>query len=218
MARAQNSGDRNAIDMLTDEHRHVQKLFKDFEKTDRADTETLRELVETTCMELQIHSMLEEELFYPALRGEVAGDETDERLNRAEVEHEVADELIAKLRELSSEDPMYCAYFAVLGEYVKHHMRDEEKELFPRAANATGLDLQQLGEDMRQRRDELYAEIESGEAEEDSEEDSGEDSEEDPEDDVEDDAIGPDDMSESTDEDEELEDEQEARDRRRTRH
>ena len=206
MARAQNSGERNVIDMLMDDHKRVQKLFKDFEKADRADTEGLRELVEATCMELQIHSMLEEELFYPAIRGQLGGDETDERLNRAEVEHEVADELIAKLQELSPDDPMYCAYFAVLGEYVKHHMREEEKELFPQAAKAAGLDLQQLGEDVRQRRDELFAEIESGEAEEDSE------------DDVEDDAIGADDMSESTADDEELEDEQEARDPRRTRH
>jgi hemerythrin-like domain-containing protein len=205
MARAQNGGERNVIDMLADDHKRVQKLFKDFEKTDRADTEGLHELVETTCMELQIHSMLEEELFYPAIREALSSDETDERLNRAEVEHEAADELIAKLQDLSPDDPMYCAYFSVLGEYVRHHIREEEKELFPLAASAAGLDLQQLAEDVRRRRDELFAEIESAEAEKDAD------------DDIEDD-IGTEDMSESTNDDEELEDEQEALDPRRTRH
>lgn len=208
MARTQKSGEPNVIDMLIEDHKRVQKLFKDFEKADRADVEGLRELVETTCMELQIHSMLEEELFYPAVRAERPADETDERLNRAEVEHEALDELIAKLQELSPDDPMYCAYFAVLGEYVRHHIREEEKELFPAAAKAEGLDLQQLGEAMRERREELFAEIESDE----TEEEPGEDLE-----DI-DDEINVGDIPDSGVEDEASEDEQQALDPRRTRH
>lgn len=203
MARTQHSGEPNVIDMLVEDHKRVQKLFKDFEKADRADAEFLRELVETTCMELQIHSMLEEELFYPALRTALAGDEMDDRVNCAEVEHEAADELIAKLQELSPEDPMYCAYFSVLAEYVRHHIREEEKDLFPRAANAAGLDLQQLAQDMDKRREELFAEIESEEADE-----------EDP-DDVED-AMSDEDATDSGGDDGALEDDQEAL--RRTRH
>jgi iron-sulfur cluster repair protein YtfE (RIC family) len=208
MARTQKSAEPNVIDMLIEDHKRVQKLFKDFEKADRADAEGLRELVETTCMELQIHSMLEEELFYPAIRVELPANETDERLNRAEVEHEAADELIAKLQELSPEDPMYLAYFAVLGEYVRHHIREEEKELFPQAAKAEGLDLQQLGEAMLQRREELFAEIESDETEEDSEDD--------PEDI--DDEISAGDIPDSGVEDGPSEDEQQTLDPRRTRH
>jgi hemerythrin-like domain-containing protein len=214
MARTQNGGEPHVIDMLMDDHRRVQRLFKDFEKADRADTESLRELVETTCMELQIHTMLEEELFYPALRSALSSDDTDQRLNRAEVEHEAADELIAKLQELSPDDPMYCAYFAVLGEYVKHHIREEEKELFPQAEKATALDLQRLGEDMRQRREELFAEIESGESDEYAED---EELEEDAEDDL-DETISSDDDISSAAEDESLDDEQESLDPRRTRH
>ena len=217
MARTQNGGEPHVIDMLMDDHRRVQKLFKDFEKADRADAESLRELVETACMELQIHSMLEEELFYPALRSALSSDETDERLNRAEVEHEAADELIAKLQELSPDDVMYCAYFAVLGEYVRHHIREEEKELFPQAEKAAALDLQQLGEDMRRRREELFAEIESGESDEGEEYvDDGEleeDSDEAP-----DEAITEDDDIASAAHDEALDDEQHSRDPRRTRH
>jgi iron-sulfur cluster repair protein YtfE (RIC family) len=208
MARTQKSGEPNVIDMLVEDHKRVQKLFRDFEKADRADVEGLRELVETTCMELQIHSMLEEELFYPAIRAELPAAETDDRVNRAEVEHEALDELIAKLQELSPDDPMYCAYFAVLGEYVRHHIREEEKELFPQAAKAEGLDLHDLGEAMRQRREELFAEIESDETEEDSDEDL---------EDIDDD-ISAGDISDSAVEDGALEDEQQALDPRRTRH
>jgi iron-sulfur cluster repair protein YtfE (RIC family) len=212
MARAHSGEERNVIDLLVEDHKRVQKLFKDFEKADRADTEGLHEIVETTCMELQIHSMLEEELFYPAIREELASDETDERLNRAEVEHEAADELIAKLQELSPDDTMYCAYFAVLGEYVRHHIREEEKELFP-LASAAGLDLQQLAADMRQRRDELFAELESAEGEDDADADGDDDAEDDAED-----AIETGDLAESATDDEELEDEPGALDPRRTRH
>jgi hemerythrin-like domain-containing protein len=217
MARTQNGGEPHVIDMLMDDHRRVQRLFKDFEKADRADAESLRELVETTCMELQIHSMLEEELFYPALRSALSSDDADERLNRAEVEHEAADELIAKLRDLSSDDPMYCAYFSVLGEYVRHHIREEEKELFPQAEKAAALDLQQLGEDMRRRREELFAEIESSESDE-SEEYVDDDDVEEVSDDDADEAITEDDDIASAAEDEALDDDSESRNPRRTRH
>jgi hemerythrin-like domain-containing protein len=205
MARTRNVGEHTVIDLLMDDHKRVQKLFKDFEKADRADAESLHDLVETTCMELQIHSMLEEELFYPAMRAALSSEQTDERLNRAEVEHEAADEIIAKLQELAPEDPMYCAYFAVLGEYVRLHIREEEKDLFPQAANAAGVDLQQLAVDMRQRREELFAEIESEEAAEETT------------DEVED-VASDEDATDSAIDDGELEDEQEALDPRRTRH
>jgi hemerythrin superfamily protein len=153
--------------MLTEDHKRVQKLFKEFEKVARDDEESVRELVETACIELQIHSMLEEEIFYPSVRAQVADDDEDAQdlLNKAEVEHETADELIAKLQELEADDPMYCAYFSVLAEYVKHHIKEEEKELFPRVEKMKALDLRQLGEDMRSRREELFAELEA-EAEE----------------------------------------------------
>lgn len=159
MAKAHSSaGERTATELLMQDHKRVQKLFRDFEKIDRADEETVRELVETACLELQIHSMLEEEIFYPAVRVQAQG-ESEDLLNEAEVEHETADDLIARLHELEPDDPMYCAYFSVLAEYVKHHIREEEHELFPKVAQMK-LDLQKLGEDMRLRREELFAEME----------------------------------------------------------
>lgn len=166
MARTRSGGERTAIDMLVQDHKRVQKLFKDFEKIDRDDGEGIRELVETACLELQIHSMLEEEIFYPAVRSRAEGQEQEDLLNEAEVEHETADDLIAKLHALEPDDPMYCAYFTVLAEYAKHHIKEEEQALFPHVEAMKGLDLNQLAEDMRLRREELFAEMERSEEEE----------------------------------------------------
>jgi hemerythrin superfamily protein len=196
-------GERTATEMLMQDHRRVQKLFKDFEKVDRDDDEAVRELVETACLELQIHSMLEEEIFYPAVRAQAQTQEEEDLLNEAEVEHESVDELIAKLHDLEADDAMYCAYFSVLIEYVKHHVKEEEQELFPRVEGMKDLDLQQLAEDMRLRREELFAEMERSEDEDAAE---GEIS------------AAADDSVPQPDEDEELEDEQEQIDISRTRH
>jgi hemerythrin superfamily protein len=163
MAKGQTVETRDAIDLLMDDHKRVDKLFGDFENVDRDDPDAVQELVEIACMELQIHSILEEEIFYPAVRAETADGDRDgqDLLNEAEVEHEMVDELIAKLQELEPDDAMYAAYFAVLAEYVKHHVGEEETELFPQV-RAMSLDLQQLAEDMRLRREELFAEMEAG--------------------------------------------------------
>lgn len=171
MAKAQS--ERDAIDVLMEDHKRVQKLFKELDKVERDDAEVMRDLVETACVELQIHSMLEDELFYPAVRAQVADDDAHNQdlLNEAEVEHESVEELIAKLQDLEPDDPMYYAYFSVLAEYVKHHIKEEEKELFPEVKKMKALDLQQLAEDMRARREELFAEIDEAgvsEAENDS--------------------------------------------------
>lgn len=194
--------ERSATDMLVQDHKRVQKLFKDFEKVDRGEHDAVLELVETACLELQIHSMLEEEIFYPAVRAHAESQEHEDLLNEAEVEHESVDELIAKLHELEPDDPMYCAYFSVLAEYVKHHVKEEEQKLFPFAEGIQGLNLVQLAEDMRLRREELFAEMERTEEEEPEAETS---------------ADGEDDTFAES-EDDELEDEQEQIEISRTRH
>ena len=166
MAKAQTGEARDAIDFLLDDHRRVDKLFRDFEAVNRDDPDVVQELVEITCMELQIHSILEEEIFYPAVRSQLADDDREhqDRLNEAEVEHETVDDMVAKLQELESDDAMYAAYFRVLSEYVRHHVKQEETDLFP-LAKTLDLDLAQLGEDMRTRREELFAEMEADEGE-----------------------------------------------------
>src|SRR3954464_4600953 len=149
MAKAQIGDARDAIDFLMDDHKRVDKLFGDFESVDRDDPDAVQELVEIACMELQIHSILEEEIFYPAVRSQLDDEDRDHHdlLNEAEVEHETVDDMVAKLQELESDDAMYAAYFNVLREYVKRHVQEEETELFPYIKQLK-LDLPQLGEDM----------------------------------------------------------------------
>ena len=205
MAKAHSGSPSDAIALLMEDHKRLQKLFKDFDGTPQDDAETLSELVETACMEVQIHAILEEELFYSAVRAHLPEDDEEHQnlLNQAEVEHESVDELVAKLQELEPDDPMYAAYFKVLAEYVKSHIRKEEKDLFPAARKMQELDLQRLAEDMRARRDQLFSEIEAGAEEGESGSDAAQD-----------DVAAADD----TYAEEETEDEQEQIDISRTRH
>jgi hemerythrin-like domain-containing protein len=142
----------DAIDMLKQDHDKVEKAFKDFEKMDRQDTETCRSLIQSVCEELKVHTTLEEEIFYPAVREAI---EDEDLMNEAAVEHETAKMLIDQLENMGTDDPNYFATFTVLGEYVKHHIKEEQGEMFP-AAKKAKVELESLGERMRARRDELF--------------------------------------------------------------
>ena len=146
-----------AIDLLKEDHDKVKKAFKEFEKMDRSDTETCRQLARSVCDDLRVHTMLEEEIFYPAVREAI---EDEDIMNEAAVEHETAKTLIGQLENMEPDDPNYFATFTVLGEYVLHHVKEEEGEMFPQAKKAKELDLQSLGEQMRARKEELMAEAE----------------------------------------------------------
>jgi hemerythrin-like domain-containing protein len=146
-----------AIDLLKEDHDKVKKAFKEFEKMDRSDTETCRQLVRSVCDDLRVHTMLEEEIFYPAVREAI---DDEDIMNEAAVEHEAAKTLIEQLENMEPDDPNYFATFTVLGEYVMHHVKEEESEMFPQAKKAEGLDLAALGEQMRTRKEELTAEME----------------------------------------------------------
>jgi hemerythrin superfamily protein len=160
MAKARSkTGQQNAIDMLLEDHKKVQKLFKDFEKLDREDTEACQEVVSTACTELKVHSMIEKELFYPAVRDQVEKEEDEDLLSEAEVEHQTVDQLVETLEGMDPGDAMYAAHFTVLSEYVKHHVQEEEKEMFPRVKKMKSLDLDALGEEMKSRKQELMTEF-----------------------------------------------------------
>jgi hemerythrin-like domain-containing protein len=141
----------DAIALLKADHDRVEQALRQFEKLDRHDTEACRRLVLQVCGELKVHTAIEEDLFYPALR-EILDDE--EILNEAAVEHETASMLIEQLENMDADDPNYHATFTVLGEYVRHHVREEESEMFPRAKKGE-IDLDALGTRMRARREEL---------------------------------------------------------------
>jgi hemerythrin-like domain-containing protein len=150
----------DAIDLLKQDHDKVEKAFKQFEKMDREDTEACTELVRTVCEDLKVHTTLEEEIFYPAARDAI---DDDDIMNEASVEHETAKMLIEQLENMQADDPNYHATFTVLGEYVRHHIKEEESEMFA-AMKKTDLDLQALGEEMRARKEELVGEAEQAHA------------------------------------------------------
>lgn len=114
-----------AIALLKKQHAEVDKLFKRFEKAKNGDKETI---VQTVCRALTIHAQIEEELFYPALRE--AGVEND-LLDEAEVEHVGVKRLVGELETMDPGDDLYDAKMKVLTEYVKHHVKEEETEMFP---------------------------------------------------------------------------------------
>jgi hemerythrin superfamily protein len=149
-----------AIDMLKQDHDKVDKAFKEFEEMDREDMAACRQLIMAVCEDLKAHSTLEEEIFYPAVREAI---EDDDIMNEASVEHETAKMLIEQLENMQEDDPNFHATFTVLGEYVRHHVKEEEGEMFP-AARKSGLDFESLAERMRERRRELLGEMEKAHA------------------------------------------------------
>ena len=143
-----------AVELLKEQHDKVKKAFKEFEKLDREDNEAQQQLVQRVCEDLKLHTTLEEELFYPAAREAI---DDEDILNEAQIEHETAKMLIEQLENMGPEDPNFHATFTVLGEYVLHHVKEEEGEMFPQVKKAD-LDLEELGARMRSRMEELMGE------------------------------------------------------------
>jgi hemerythrin superfamily protein len=141
----------DAITLLKADHDEVKQAFKEFEKMDHEDAAALEELVSHVCEALTAHTTVEEEIFYPAVRAAI---EDDDLMNEAQVEHNSARDLIELLEGMDATDPMYPATFKVLCEYVLHHAEEEEEEMFP-AAREAKLDLEELGEQIQARKDEL---------------------------------------------------------------
>jgi hemerythrin superfamily protein len=151
---------QDAIALLTDDHKTVQKLFKEYEKlVQNADQEEKAALAKQICMELAVHAQIEEEIFYPAVRDAIA--ETD-LLDEAEVEHASAKDLIAQLGAMAPGEELYDAKVTVLGEYVNHHITEEQDEMFPKVKKAK-LDTASLGAELLERKQELQAELGVGE-------------------------------------------------------
>ena len=143
----------DAVALLKADHRKVEELFESFEKAHDADRK--EKLVKQICTELVIHAQIEEEIFYPAVREAI--EETD-LLDEAEVEHASAKDLIAQLSTMAPGDELYDAKVTVLGEYVNHHISEEQDEMFPQAKKAE-LDTASLGAELLERKQELQAEI-----------------------------------------------------------
>ena len=155
---AKKAASADAIKLLTEDHKEVRALFKEFEKLrqdEEADGEDKEALALQICALLTVHTQLEEEIFYPAAREAI--EETD-LLDEATVEHASAKDLIEQIESMSADEELYDARVTVLSEYVEHHVKEEEGELFPKLKKA-GLDLAALGEELSARKQELMAEV-----------------------------------------------------------
>jgi hemerythrin superfamily protein len=144
----------DAIALLKQDHRAVEALFEEFEEADESEQS---ELATRICQMLTVHAQIEEEYLYPQAK-EAFGEEDDEMVYEAEIEHGSAKELIAKIEASTAEDPQFKPLVKVLSEYIKHHVKEEEKELFP-SLKDTELDLKELGSQLAQRKMELMEQM-----------------------------------------------------------
>jgi hypothetical protein len=146
--------DPSAIVLLKKDHRDVEHLFDQYEQLED-DSEKV-ELFNEIALALKVHTQIEEELFYPAERGEVEDDTLDE----AYVEHDSAKKLIAEIEAMEPSEEFYDAKVKVLGEYIKHHIKEEEQPggIFAQAKKGEE-DLNAMGETLKARKEELNAKL-----------------------------------------------------------
>ena len=155
---AQTYEEMDAIAMLKADHRKVEELFEKFEQTNGKATR--QRLAEQICLELKVHTAIEEEIFYPACRGKIE----DDLVNEAYVEHDSAKLLINEIEAGGPEEDFYDAKVKVLSEMIEHHVEEEEKRsegMFSQA-RAAGLDMDRLADDMRARKATAMEEFQAG--------------------------------------------------------
>lgn len=135
------------LNLLRDDHRHVQSIIEELEKTTARATSKRKELLQTLKQELQIHEKVEEKLFYPVMKKDK---EANPLIIEAYEEHHLVDELLAKLEDTEFTDESWKAKLTVLKENLLHHIKEEEQEIFPIAREHLGKKrLQEMGEEMR---------------------------------------------------------------------
>jgi hemerythrin superfamily protein len=155
---AQSYEEMDAIAMLKADHRKVEEIFAQFEKA--TSNEKKQALANQACLELKVHTTIEEEIFYPACEGKVEED----LLKEAYVEHDGAKTLINEIEAGSPEDEFYDAKVKVLSEEIEHHVEEEEKRvegMFAQA-RAAGLDMDALADAMRARKKTAMEEFQAG--------------------------------------------------------
>jgi hemerythrin-like domain-containing protein len=138
----------HAIEMLLEDHHKVKNLFEEFKHAE--EKKAKEQIVENTLRELEVHAALEEEIFYPAAEKQV---DEKESIDEAREEHHVVKLLIGELRKMTAGEERYDAKYTVLAESVKHHIEEEESELFPKLEGK--LDVEELGAEMETRKQEL---------------------------------------------------------------
>jgi hemerythrin superfamily protein len=153
------SGSQDALAVLEADHRAVEKLFEAFGKTADDDLEARSALARRACEELSIHTMLEEELLYPAAQEALPDSDTID-VEEAYVEHFLVKTLIARFETLKAGDTGFDATFKVMSQMVGHHVEEEEGELFPELRKSK-CNLQTLGEKMAKRKADLQSKLDA---------------------------------------------------------
>lgn len=143
---------QDAVAILRADHKKVSELFAQYEKA--RSTNTKFSLVTDICTELSVHAQVEEEIFYPAVKAAL---KDHELVPEATVEHATLKDLIAQVEGITPDGEMFDAKIKVMSEYVKHHVKEEQTEMFPKA-KASRLDMLALGADILARKEVLLAE------------------------------------------------------------
>ena len=143
----------SVTNMLREDHKKVKGLFEEFEHAE--DAKAKQRIVETAVAELEVHSKLEEDLIYPEIRAEI---EDDDLMDEALEEHHVVHGLIGELKKMKPSDERYDAKFTVLAENVRHHIKEEESEMFPKAEDCE-IDWEELYAQVVNRKEQLMAKI-----------------------------------------------------------
>jgi hemerythrin superfamily protein len=143
----------DATKLLEQDHEEVEGLFKKFEEAGDNATKTKQDLADKIIEELTIHTEIEEEIFYPAVKSGV--EEAEDEVLEAVEEHHVAETLIEEIKGLTSEDEEFDAKVTVLIESVRHHKDEEENEMFPKVRKSfSSEELEQLGQRLEQAKQE----------------------------------------------------------------
>ena len=142
------AAEEDAIALLRADHDKIEDLFSSYEAIKYGRSDEKKHLVTEICREVRTHALVEEELFYPAVRAEIADDDL---MNEAMVEHEGIERLISELETMDAADDMLNAKMHVLDAYIAHHVREEEENIFPKARESD-IDMVVLAETMLRRR------------------------------------------------------------------
>ncbi len=142
----------DAISLLTDDHENVKAMFEQYEGLGDRAMASKKKLATQICTELTKHATAEEEIFYPAVRA--AGKDKEDLVDEATVEHASAKDLIAQIMAMEPTEELFDAKVKFLGELIEHHVKEEEGEMFPKARKA-GLDLEMLGQQIEERKQQI---------------------------------------------------------------
>lgn len=144
----------DATTLLRADHKEVNDLFDEYETTNSQVKKKV--IIAKICTALTVHAQIEEEIFYPAVKLAL---KDKELIPEAAVEHATLKTLIAQIQDEEPDGEMFDAKVKVLSEYVKHHVKEEQTEIFPKAKETTKLNLSELGAKLLQRKEELLAEL-----------------------------------------------------------